>query len=91
MRAVLRRAWMALVLGGAASLAACGGGSSGGGCIVPSPVRTPAWDACHDGWSVDECTSKGGMSSSSSCAELGFTVTCPADGSNTFRRSSYSC
>jgi hypothetical protein len=70
--------------------AACGGGG-GGGCIVPSPVQTPAWDACHNNWSVDECTAAGGQASSSSCSALGFSVTCPADGSNTYRRSGYSC
>jgi hypothetical protein len=84
-------AMIAVVLSFGVLVAACGGGDGGGACIVPSPVRTPAWDACHNGWAVSECTSAGGQASSSSCSDLGFTTTCSADGSNTYRRSGYSC
>jgi hypothetical protein len=79
----------AFVLAGAAALAGCGG--SDGACVVPSPVRTPAWDACHDGWTAAECSDRGGVSGSASCSAQGFTVACPADGTNTYRRSTYSC
>jgi len=89
----MRKLAMVLVVLALGMLAtACGDGDgSGGGCIVPSPVSTPAWDACHNGWTVSECTTRAGQASSSSCSALGFTTTCPADGSNTFRRSGYSC
>ena len=69
----------------------CSGGDEGGACIVPSLVRTPDWDACHNKWSADECKSREGQYSSNSCQDIGFTVTCPADGSNSYRRTGYSC
>jgi hypothetical protein len=85
-----KRLMVAVVLSMGILAAACGGGDAGG-CIVPSPVQTPAWDACHNGWTTAECTARDGQASSSSCSALGFTTTCPADGSNTYRRSGYSC
>jgi hypothetical protein len=89
MTRLLRRACLVVSLSAAAALAGCGGDS--GSCVVPSPVHTPSWDACHDGWTAAECSSRGGTESSSSCAAQGFTVACPADGSNTYRRSTYTC
>ena len=87
---MLRVAMIGIVLCLGMLPAACDDGG-GGGCIVPSPVSTPDWDACHDGWSVDECTAAGGQASSYDCAALGFSTTCPSDGSNTYRRAGYSC
>lgn len=66
-------------------LAACGG-DEGGSCILNT---IGSIQVCHNDWTADECVD--GQHSSNSCQDNGFTKTCPADGSNSYRLPSYSC
>jgi len=72
-----------------ALVTACGGS---GACVVPSVTGNAGWEACHDNWEQAECADRQGTyHAGSTCQAQGYTRTCPADGSNTYRSPTYSC
>lgn len=69
-----------------AVLAGCGGGS--GACVV----KTQLSSYCHDDSDPADCSPLGGtLSPGKSCASLGYTKSCPADGPNSKRLPGHSC
>ncbi|MFZ5471668.1 MAG: hypothetical protein ACOZIN_19755 [Myxococcota bacterium] len=72
-----------------ALLAACGGE---GACVIDSPTGNPGWEACHDGWSAEECAERGSEAvfHGGSCEGLGYTQQCPGE-TGSKRLPSYSC
>ena len=73
-------------------IVACGDGGGDGGDGAGACVDSYSYGHCHNNYDANECVGDDETyHSNSSCQDLGYTKTCPADGPNTYRLPSYSC